>query len=464
MQRHLSRSLPPPNNSFDLRPMDESSALAALHRGSLVAIITVPKDFSYALAHGQAIVLHVAVDNVNTDMTDDIQRALPSAIVAFGRQHHFPGICVQGAELDLVDHDTGFIPYLVVSALALDAFIIASILSTMAVAREFETRTIKLLAVAPVHPLLSILGRMLATDTIAVAAMVFPVALAVFGYHIIPLHPLEVVGVMLLCIAIFGCIGVALGAVLRRTLPVVSLTFGLGFPLYLGSGSLEPQRFDGDLIWAIAHLSPVYYAVGILEQAFHGLQVTPEAWWVNFLALFSWALLTMLLAGMLLRTVLIEKPATQHAAQVRGGATGRRWRGLQRRTVLSGALWLFVGLILLTLGGEIGFSEQQQRADALLLQQQRQAALVAAEEQHETQLLNDYTQRISSMIPQDTRLYARLAAPIKAAASALTQKTLRQLDTEHKVATLRFVSNKLPGTGSQGPRALVRPSRKAQQA
>ena len=242
--------------------MDEASAIAALHTGSLVAIITIPKDFSYAIAHGQEVTLPVSIDNVNTDLTDDIQRALPSAIVAFGTQHHFLGMRVQVTEVDLIDHDTGFIPYLIVSGLALDAFLIASILSAMAVAREFETSTIKLLAVTPVHPLLSILGRMLATDMIAGAAMIFPVALAVFAYHIIPLHPLEMVGVILVCVAIFGCIGVALGAVLRRTLSVVSLLIGLGFPLYLCSGSLEPQRFDGNLIWAIAHLSPVYYAVG----------------------------------------------------------------------------------------------------------------------------------------------------------------------------------------------------------
>ena len=32
------------HHSFDLRPMDEASAIAALHTGSLVAIITIPKD------------------------------------------------------------------------------------------------------------------------------------------------------------------------------------------------------------------------------------------------------------------------------------------------------------------------------------------------------------------------------------------------------------------------------------
>jgi ABC-2 type transport system permease protein len=426
-------------NSFDLRAMDASTALAALHRGSLVAVITIPGDFSYALAHGQEVTLQVAVDNVNTDMTDDIQRALPAAIVAFGRQQHLPDIRVQGVEIDLINHDTGFIPYLVVSGLALDAFIIASILSAMSVAREFETRTIKLLAVAPVHPLLTLLGRMLATDTMAVVAMMVPVAIAVFGYHIIPLHPFEVAGVMLLCVAIFGCIGVALGAVLRRTLPVVSLIFGLGFPFYLGSGSLEPQRFDGDIVWGIAHVSPVYYAVGILEQAFHGLQVTPEPLWADFLALFGWAALTLPLAAILLRTALLEKGTTQE--RLPGGR--RPGSVLQPHIVLLSARWLFTGLILLAIGGTIWFSEQQHQADTLRVQQQQQAALATAEDQRETRLLNDYMLRISSLVPQDLQ-HAKttnvgISNSTRATATALTQKLLGELNTEHKARLLRYL-------------------------
>ncbi len=426
-------------HSFDLRPMDEASAMVALHTGSLVAMITIPRGFSNAIAHGQQVTLPVSIDNVNTDMTDDIQRALPSAIVAFGRQHHFPGIRVQAVEVDLIDHDTGFISYLVVSGLALDAFLIASILSAMAVAREFETGTIKLLAVTPVHPLFSILGRMLATDMIATAAMLFPVALAVFGYRIIPLHPLEMVGVILICVVIFGCIGVALGALLRRTLPVVSLITGLGFPLYLCSGSLEPQRFDGNLIWAIAHVSPVYYAVGILEQAFHGLQVTPEALWVNFAALLGWAVLTLLIAGILLRTALLEKTALQRVARERHIVAGRQWRWQQSRLALRNALWLFVVLILLIIGGEAWFSQHQYRAGALPRQQQQNAILSSAEQQRETRLLNYYTQSIYFLLSNDPRLYVKLTDPARITASTLTQDTLLQLDPEHKVALLRFV-------------------------
>jgi len=104
-----------------------------------------------------------------------------------------------------------------------------------------------------------------------------------------------------LCIIIFGSIGVALGVAIKQTLPVASLIFGLALPLYIDSGSLEPERFDGNVIWTLAHLSPIYYAVGVLEHAFHGFRVTPEPIFVDVIMLGVWAACLLLISGWLIR-------------------------------------------------------------------------------------------------------------------------------------------------------------------
>jgi ABC-type multidrug transport system permease subunit len=281
--------------------MDLAASRRALRSGSIVAIIIIPKDFSNAVLFGSDVTVKVDVDNIDTDMTDDVQRAIPAAIVAFGRQLPIPELRLKVAETDLIDHDTGFIPYLVVSGLVLDAFVIAGILSAMTVAREFESGTVRLLTIAPVNALLPILGRIAATNAVACVTMCCPLALVVFAYKIRPLHPAEAILVLLLCTTIFSCIGVALGAMLKRTLPVTALILGLSLPLYICSGSLEPARFDGNRIWAVAHLSPVYYAVSVLEHAFHGLRVTPESIALNCTALLCWAAAALLAATLLLR-------------------------------------------------------------------------------------------------------------------------------------------------------------------
>ena len=85
------------------------------------------------------------------------------------------------------------------------------------------------------------------------------------------------------------------GVLLKRTLAAVPLLFGLAMPLYIDSGALEPTRFDGEPIWIVAHFSPVYYAVGVLEWAFHGLHVTPEPIWVDLMVLVGIALLAVTL-------------------------------------------------------------------------------------------------------------------------------------------------------------------------
>jgi ABC-2 type transporter len=126
------------------------------------------------------------------------------------------------------------------------------------------------------------------------------------GYRVGVRHPWEMVAGVLACVVIFTCVGAWIGAVLRRAVAVVPLVFGMALPLYVDSGALEPARFDGEVIWWIAHASPVYYAVGVMEDAFHGLQVTPEPVWLDSLALLGFAVAGMALALRSLRRVRVR--------------------------------------------------------------------------------------------------------------------------------------------------------------
>jgi hypothetical protein len=59
-------------------------------------------------------------------------------------------------------------------------------------------------------------------------------------------------------------------------------------------------RPPGNIIWAIAHASPVYFAVGALEDAVHGLRVTPEPPLADVAVLLAWAVLSVLVASAVL--------------------------------------------------------------------------------------------------------------------------------------------------------------------
>jgi ABC-type multidrug transport system permease subunit len=278
-------------HTYGVRYMDARSAEQAMAQGDVAAILWVPAGFSQHMAHHTMIRIHFVVDNVNADLTNEVELGIPPAARAFAVANHFPGIRVLSAEKDLVRHEVGFIPYLVVSALALAAFVVAGALAASAVAREFEARTLAYIKLSPMHPLVPLAGRLLATGAVSAVAVGVAALLVIAGYGVAPEHPAALAAGLLLCVVIFSCIGAGIGTLVRRTLPLSALIFGLALAFYLDSGSLEPARFYGNNLWLVAHTSPVYYAVGILQYAVHGLQVTPETIGVNFAALIGWALL-----------------------------------------------------------------------------------------------------------------------------------------------------------------------------
>lgn len=277
-------------NTYGVRYMDARSAEQALARGDVAAILWIPAGFSQRMAHHTMTRIHFRVDNVNADLTNEVELGIPPAARAFAVAHRFPGIRVVSAETDLVRPEVGFIPYLVVSALALAAFVVAGTLAASAVAREFESRTLAYVKLSPTHPLVPLAGRLLATGAVSAVAVAVAALLVVAGYGVTPENPAAMAAGLLLCVVIFSCIGAGIGTLVRRTLPLSALVFGLALTFYLDSGSLEPARFYGNILWAVAHTSPVYYTVGILQYAVHGLRVTPESIPVNFAALIGWAL------------------------------------------------------------------------------------------------------------------------------------------------------------------------------
>lgn len=275
------------HHSFALKKMSPAGAQRALRSGQLVAIITIPAGFSAGVQGGTTVPIDVQIDNVNVDLTNDVQRALPAAIVGFGHAHNFPGLRARMVEHDVLPHDTGYIPYLVVSALALDTMLIAGVLGALATSREWEGRTVSLLRLSPADLASVLSGKLMVSASVAAATLLITVLAIVWIYGVIPVAPAATICTLCVCVAIFTCFGAWLGATLKRTLAAVPLLFGLIMPLYMDSGALEPTRFDGETIWKLAHLSPIYYAVGVLEWAYHGIRVTPEPVYVDLLVLIA---------------------------------------------------------------------------------------------------------------------------------------------------------------------------------
>jgi len=266
------------HHSFALRPMTAEQAAKDLKAGRLVATIEIPDGFGANVQQGGSPFVTITVDNVNRDMAEDVRRAVPAAATIFAKDIGRP-VPIEPQLRNVLARDTNYVEYLGVSAIALAAVIAGATLGGTVVARTWESGEDRLLRTAPSGAGATLLGRLGAAWVVSMAASLITAAVVVWVYGVPMRSPLEVVGTIAILTACSVAIGVLIGTKLRRTLLIVPLVVGLTLPFYLDSGALEPQRFDGERLFWLAHLSPTYWGVGAIEHAFHGLTVTPEPVW-----------------------------------------------------------------------------------------------------------------------------------------------------------------------------------------
>jgi len=299
--RAFVQALRDAHNSFALRAMSREAAMKQLRHGRLVAVIEIPRGFDARIASGRRSTVQLTMDNVNRDMAEDVRRAVPAAAAMFAERLDLPKVRIRPTLIDLLARDTGYVEYLGVSAVALAAVIAGGILGGTVIAREWETGAARLLLLAPTGASAALIGRLLAAAGMGVLASGLTALIVVVGYGVPMAHPLEILAGVVLTVAASTSLGGLVGVLLRRTLPITPLILGTQLPLYLDSGALEPQRFDGEALFRLAHLSPAYYGVGVMEHGYNHLVVTPEPVWVLLLVLAVAAIVPAVFLGRLAR-------------------------------------------------------------------------------------------------------------------------------------------------------------------
>lgn len=299
--RAFVQALRDAHHSFALRPMTRADAQAQLRRGRLVAVIEIPAGFDSTIAARRPATVQLTIDNVSLDLTEDVRRAVPAAASIFAERLGLRGVRIKPRLIDLLPRDTGYVEYLGASAVALAAVIAGAILGGTVIAREWELGGARMLLVSPGGAGPVLIGRLAAAALVGTVASAVTALVVAVGYGVRPLHPLELALGIVLTVCAATALGGLLGAGLRRTLPITPLVLGVSLPFYLDSGALEPQRFDGEVLFRLAHLSPSYFGVGVMEHAFHGLIVTPEPVWALLAVLAAMTLVPAWFLGPLAR-------------------------------------------------------------------------------------------------------------------------------------------------------------------
>lgn len=288
-------------HSFRLQQASAADAEQLMQIGQIVAVVTIPADFDARVRANQPVQVDVQVNNLNTDFTNDIRRAVPLSITSFYGKAFPNVVTITTSEHDFYSQDTDYIPYLAVSILVIGLVIGGLLQSGTASAREWEHETVKELLLSPASRWAIITGKMLGAFVMSLGAVIVVlfVLTVIIGVH--PDHWNEVIGFNLLCLIIFIALGTLLGTLLKSRQPVTALSFGTAIPLFFLSGAFGPISFDTPATQFLAQIFPVYYAIVLEQHAFHNFKLNTLGVGGNVLVLCGYALGLLLLTTLALR-------------------------------------------------------------------------------------------------------------------------------------------------------------------
>src|SRR5579859_5275853 len=118
-------------HSFRLQKASASEARKLFQAGQIVAVVTIPADFDAKIEQKQPVQVRVEINNLNTDFTNDIRRAVPLSITSFYSKAFPNVVTVVPGEHDSYQQDTDYIPYLTVSILVVGLMLGSTVLSSL---------------------------------------------------------------------------------------------------------------------------------------------------------------------------------------------------------------------------------------------------------------------------------------------------------------------------------------------
>src|SRR5215470_13232973 len=185
-------------HSFRLQTASAGEAQDLLQAGKIVAVVTIPANFDTRVRQNQRVAVAVQINNLNTDFTNDIRRAVPLSITIFYGKALPHLVTVTMSEHDLHAQDTDYIHYLTVSILVVALLVGGLLQAGVPAAGEWEQATIKEVLLSPASRWAVMVGKMAGALVIALAAVVVVLATVILLFGVWPLHWGEVVAFTLL--------------------------------------------------------------------------------------------------------------------------------------------------------------------------------------------------------------------------------------------------------------------------
>jgi ABC-2 type transport system permease protein len=292
------------SSSFRLQTASQAQAQELLKTGAVVTVVTIPADFDRRLERKQPVQVEVQINNLNTDFTNDIRRAVPLSITTFYGKAFPHLVTITPREHDVYAQQTDYFSYLTVSALVLALMVAGVLQAGYPAAAEWENATIKELLLSPANRLTIVIGKLLGSLVTVLLSAVVVLVILIAGLGVWPMYWGEALAFTGPCLLIFTTYGLLLGTLLKQRLTFFLVAFASTVPLYILSGAFGPLSFFGSMTSLpnlVAQLSPVYYAHTLMQHAFHGIVLNTFGVSLNLAILCGYTLLLLGVVALVLR-------------------------------------------------------------------------------------------------------------------------------------------------------------------
>jgi ABC-2 type transport system permease protein len=259
---------------FNPLPATGHEAEAWLHQDGIVAVISIPADYSESVAAREPVIIEMNIRNRDEDLTRNMIMRL-YYIVFKANQRLLADIPDVGSHLiirerPLLPETISDALYLATGLLVFTALYGGLANTALLTAREWDELAIKEVLLAPRPYYEFVFAKILAgwlETVISIIAVFF------FAFLVIELRPagnLWLIAGFLLLTSLFGAaIGALFGCAIRRIIPAVMLSILISVISWFIGGGFGPVMFTGEAAQQIAWMLPPTYAIAALQQLMH---------------------------------------------------------------------------------------------------------------------------------------------------------------------------------------------------
>jgi ABC-2 type transport system permease protein len=266
---------------FDVHPVSDRTTIErAIDRSKTLMGVVIPRDYSQTLGAGRAAQVQILLDGSDSNTASIALGYAESLVRGYSLELRTAALNRQGGEHLTPPVDARMRVwynsslesknYVVPGLIAVILQIIAALLTSLTIAREWEMGTMEQLLSTPLRPAEMVLGKMMAYFAVGVADAAIAVLVAIFVFRV-PFRGSFLLLALSACIFLFGALfwGIFVSAAAKTQLQAYQMGLLSSFlPAFMLSGFIYSIENMPVAIQVITHVVPARYVVTILKGLF----------------------------------------------------------------------------------------------------------------------------------------------------------------------------------------------------